>query len=123
MDLDDLRMIDEGLTQIKVRLVVGTRTIIIPIDGDLLKNTEEVVSSPGPLCFDSEGVTLREINDSTLTKNIAKLALRVSIIVVRSFLFTLTHSWVLTLVFSLICRYPFWRLKAPEWRRGEKTFM
>lgn len=38
MDLDELRMIDEGLTQLEVRMDGGSRTII-PMDRD----TEEVV--------------------------------------------------------------------------------
>lgn len=33
IDLNDLRMIDEGLTQLEVRLEGGSRTITIPIYG------------------------------------------------------------------------------------------
>lgn len=66
------------------------RTITIPMDCDLLRNTKEVVLSLGPLYSDTKGVTLSEINDSTLSKNIVGLALKVSIVVVSSFLFVLT---------------------------------
>nr|XP_033517600.1 uncharacterized protein LOC117281865 [Nicotiana tomentosiformis] len=75
IDLYYLIMIDEGLTQHEVRLEGGSRTITIPMDRDLLVNTEEVVPSLGPLYSDIEGETLKEINDSTLLKSIADLAL------------------------------------------------
>lgn len=43
VDVDDLRMMEEGLTQLEVRFEGSTRTIAIPMDRDLLVNTEEVV--------------------------------------------------------------------------------
>ncbi|XP_070047282.1 uncharacterized protein [Nicotiana tomentosiformis] len=42
MDMDELRMIDEGLTQLKVRLEGGSRTIAIPMDRNFLIDTEEM---------------------------------------------------------------------------------
>lgn len=91
MDLDDLRMIDEGLTQLEVRMDGGSRTITIPMDRDLLRNTEEVVLALGPLCSDAEGETLKKITDNTLSKNIAGLALRVNTIVILPFPFALAY--------------------------------
>lgn len=60
------------------------------MDHDLLRNTEEVVPVYGRLCFDVEHVTLKELVDSTLSKNIVGLALRVSVVILCSFLFVLT---------------------------------
>nr|XP_016488292.1 PREDICTED: uncharacterized protein LOC107808297 [Nicotiana tabacum] len=84
MDPDDLRMIDEGLTQIEVMIKGGSRTITIPTDRDLLRNTEEVLPALGSLCSDAEGVTLKEITDSTLSKNIVDLALSTLILEIES---------------------------------------
>ncbi|XP_070042835.1 spindle pole body component 110-like [Nicotiana tomentosiformis] len=43
VDVDDLRMMEEGLTQLERRLEGSTRTIAIPMDRDLLVNIEEGV--------------------------------------------------------------------------------
>lgn len=53
-------MIEEGFTQLEVRLEGSTRNIVIPIDRDLLVNTEEVIPTLGPLCSEIEGKTLKE---------------------------------------------------------------
>ena len=54
-------------------------SIEIPMDCDLLKNTENVVPALGPICSEVEVETLKELDDVTLSKSIASLALRVSI--------------------------------------------
>lgn len=81
VDLDDLRMIDEGLTHFEVRLKGGLRISMIPLDRDLVVNTKEVVPTLVPLNSDVKGKTLKDINDSALSKRIAGLTLRVCIIV------------------------------------------
>ncbi|XP_009758785.1 uncharacterized protein [Nicotiana sylvestris] len=78
VDVDDLKMMEEGFTQLEIRLEGSTRTIVIPMDRDLLKNTEDVVSSLGPLCSDIEGKTLKELDDVTLLRSIVGLALKMS---------------------------------------------
>ncbi|XP_070035981.1 golgin candidate 1-like [Nicotiana tomentosiformis] len=84
IDADDLRMMEEGLTQLEIRLEGPTRTIAIPMDRDLLKNTEDVVHALDPLCFEIEGKTLKEINDGALSRSIASLALRTVILEIKS---------------------------------------
>lgn len=103
MDLDDLRMIHEGITQLEVRMEGGSRTITILMGRDLLQNTEELVPALGPLCSNAEGVTLKEIN-------IAGLSLKVSIVVICPFPFCL--NLFLSFDFCplfLICIRSFWR--------------
>lgn len=73
VDFDNMRMIDEGLTQLDERLERGSRTITIPIDRDLLVNTEEVVPALDPLYSDVEGKILKEINDSASQKVLSPL--------------------------------------------------
>lgn len=85
INLDYLRTINEGLTQLKVRLEGGSRTITIPIYRDFLFNTEEVVHVLSILCSDVEGETLKMITDSTLSKSIAGLTLRVSMTAIYPF--------------------------------------
>lgn len=58
LDVAELRIMEEGFTQLKVRLEGYTGTIAIPMDCDLLKNTENMVPSLGHLCSDVEGETL-----------------------------------------------------------------
>lgn len=64
--------------RLKVRLEGSTRTILIPMDQDFLVNTENVVPSLGLLYSDVESKTLENLNDATLSRSIAGLALRVS---------------------------------------------
>nr|XP_016508451.1 PREDICTED: uncharacterized protein LOC107826028 [Nicotiana tabacum] len=80
VDVTDLRMMKEGFTQLEVRLEGSTRTIVIPMDRDLLINTENVFPSLGPLCSDVEGETLRELDDITLSRGIVGLALMTMIL-------------------------------------------
>lgn len=106
MDLDELRMIDKGLTQLEVRLEGGSKTIAIPMDRNLLVDIDEIVLTLGPLFSEIEGTTLERINDNTLSNNIAGLALRVSTTVVCSFLYA-SISFVSFNSFSLFCRWLF----------------
>lgn len=91
MDPEESRMIAEGLIQIEVRMEVSTRTITIPMDGDLLVDTGEVVPTLGPLYSNVEGETLKMITDSTLSKSIASLALRVNTIITFLFPYVLAY--------------------------------
>lgn len=70
-------MMVEGFTRLEVRLEGSTKTIVIPIDWDLLVNTENMIPSLGTLCSNVEGKTLEKLNDATLSKSIDGLALRV----------------------------------------------
>lgn len=71
-------MIDSGTTQIEVRVEGGSSNIMIPMNHDLLKNIKDVIPAFIPFCFDAEQKTLGELSDSTLSKSIAGLALRLS---------------------------------------------
>lgn len=44
-------------------------------------NTEGMVPSLGPLCSDVEGKTLEKLKDATLSRSIAGLALRASLLI------------------------------------------
>lgn len=48
------------------------------MDSELLKNTENVVPSLGPLCSDVEGVTFAVLDNATLSRSIVGLALWVN---------------------------------------------
>lgn len=54
---------------------------MIPMDRDLLVDTEKVVPALGPFYSDVKGKTLKEIADSTLLSSITGLTLRVHITV------------------------------------------
>lgn len=122
MDADELRMIDEGLTQLEVRLEVGSRTIEFPMNRNLLVNTKEIVFSFGPLCSEIEGMTIKTINDSTLSNNIVCLALRVSIFVVHSFPYVL-FSFVGSRSYCSFCKRSFWRSRMLIRSRNVTIFM
>lgn len=74
---------------------------MISVNRDLLKDTKDVVNAPGPLCSKAEHTTLQELRDSTLSKSIADLALRVSLFFFYSLLFSLVlcPSGTLTYLF------------------------
>lgn len=79
VDACDLQMMEERFTQLEISLELSTRTIAIPMDLDLLKNTEKVVPSFSPLCSEIEGKNLKELDDATRLRSIAGLTLRVNI--------------------------------------------
>lgn len=66
LDTEGIRMVGEGFTRIEVRLEGSMRTIAIPMDQDLLMNTENVVPSLGPHYSNSEGKTLEKLDDAAL---------------------------------------------------------
>lgn len=72
---------------------------MIPMEHDLLKNTEDMVPNLGPLCFEIEGKTLKELDDDTLSRSIAGFALRVSFW--HSVFFFLSLLLFLTRLFSI----------------------
>lgn len=51
---------------------------MVPMDRDILVNTEDVVPSLGPLCSDMDGRTFEKLDNAALLTGIAGLALRVS---------------------------------------------
>lgn len=57
----------------EVRLDGSTRTIVVPMDHDLLVNMEDVVPSLGPLCSNMEGTTLATSNDVGLVLRVSFL--------------------------------------------------
>lgn len=57
-DLEVHEMIDRGKTQIEVRVEGESRTITIPVNHDLLKNTEDVIQAFILFCSDAEHQTL-----------------------------------------------------------------
>lgn len=78
IDVEEVRMIGQGFTHLEVRLEGSTRTIVVHVDRELLVDTENVVPSLGPLCSDIEHKTLEKLDDATMSRSIADLALRVS---------------------------------------------
>lgn len=83
-------MIDNGTTQVQVKAEEVSRTITILVNHDLFKDTDDVIHAFSSFCSDTEHKTLSKPNDSTLSKSIVGLALRVS--------FFLSH-----LIFDLFC--------------------
>lgn len=78
LDPNKVRMLSEGFTRVEVRLDGSSRTIVVPMERDLLVNIEDVVPSLGPFCSDVQGRTLETLNDTSLSPGISSLALRVS---------------------------------------------
>lgn len=85
-----LMMIDKGTTHLEIRMQGGSRTIIIPKDRDLLKDTKDIVNALSPLYSEAERMTLKALIDSTLCKSSVGLTLRVSVFVPHSSSFDLT---------------------------------
>lgn len=77
IDVEEVRMLSEGFMWVEVRLEGASRTIMVPMDRDLLVNTEDVLPSLGPHCSDVEGRTLEKLDDDALSMGIAGLALKV----------------------------------------------
>ncbi|XP_009764559.1 uncharacterized protein [Nicotiana sylvestris] len=77
-------MFDEGFTRVEVRTERSTRTIVIPLDFDLLVNTESVVPSLVPLCSSTENMTLRTFKDANLSLGISGMALRTLILEIKN---------------------------------------
>ncbi|XP_009615742.1 uncharacterized protein [Nicotiana tomentosiformis] len=84
MDAEELRMIDEGLTQLEVRLERGSRTITIPMNRNLLVDTEKIIPSVVPLSSEIEGTNLKSINDRDLSNNIVGLTLWTVVLEIES---------------------------------------
>lgn len=78
LDPNEVRILSEGFTCFEVRLEGSSRTIVVPMDRDLLLNTEGVVPSLGPIFSDVEGRTLETLDGVALSMGIADLTLRVS---------------------------------------------
>lgn len=109
LDPKDHEMIDSGTTHIEVRVEGGSQTITIVENHDLLKNTEDVVHAFSSFCFDVEHGTLEELSDSTLSKSIVGLALRVNHFIyffslLLIFCFGSLSSFYLLTLFPLTCR-------------------
>lgn len=61
-----------------MRLEQFTRITVSPTNREFMKNTEDEEHAIGPLCSEIEGMTLNELDDITLSRSIARFALRVS---------------------------------------------
>ncbi|XP_016511330.1 uncharacterized protein LOC107828511 [Nicotiana tabacum] len=83
-DAEEVRMMGEGFTQLKVRLEGSMRTIAVPMDRDLLVDTENVVPSLGPLYSDVEGKTLEKLDDTTLSMSIVGLPIKTVVLEIES---------------------------------------
>lgn len=92
-------MMGEEFTRLEVRLEGCTQTIAVPMDRDLFVDTENVVPSLGPLCSDVESKTLEKMDNATLSRSIAGLALRLSFS--TSFVLCLLSSTILGIVLTL----------------------
>lgn len=83
IDPEEVRRCNEGFTRAEMRLEGSSHTIVIPMDRDLLVDTEDTVPSLGPLYSNTEGRTLATFDDVALSTGIAGLALRVSFSIFR----------------------------------------
>lgn len=73
LDPDEVQMLSEGFTRVEVRLDGSSRTIVVPMEQNLLVNTEDIV----PLYSDVEGRPSM-LDDAALSSGIANLAHKVS---------------------------------------------
>nr|XP_009768864.1 PREDICTED: uncharacterized protein LOC104219823 isoform X2 [Nicotiana sylvestris] len=98
LDPEDLALIDSRTTQSEVRVEGGSRTIMIPVNHNMLKDNKDVVNVLGPFSYEAEHETLWGLRDRTLSKSIVGLALQV-------------------------CRPSSWRLRVCGERRKERISM
>ncbi|XP_075081172.1 uncharacterized protein LOC142166278 [Nicotiana tabacum] len=84
LDPNEVRILSEGFTCFEVRLEGSSRTIVVPMDRDLLLNTEGVVPSLGPIFSDVEGRTLETLDGVALSMGIADLTLRTIILEIET---------------------------------------
>ncbi|XP_070007992.1 COP1-interactive protein 1-like [Nicotiana sylvestris] len=77
IDHKDMRMFEEGFTRVDVREEGPSRVLEIPSDFNLLEDTVELVPQFDLLCSAAESESLREINDSALSRGVAEMALRI----------------------------------------------
>lgn len=54
IDPKDERMFDDRLTRVEVRIDGSSRSIVIPLDYNLMTNTKSVVPSLVPFCSSAE---------------------------------------------------------------------
>lgn len=78
VDPEEEKMFDGGLTRVEVRTNGSSHSIVIPLDCNLLTNTESMVPSLVPLCSGAENKTLQSFKDADLSLSVSGLALRVS---------------------------------------------
>lgn len=84
IDLEDMRMFEEGFTKVDVRAEGPSRVLAIPSDFNLLEDTVDLVPQFDLLCSAAESGSLREISDSGLSHGVAGMALRVSFLLLFS---------------------------------------
>lgn len=124
IDPEEVRRFNERFTRVEVRLEGFSHTIVIPIDRDLLVNTEDAVPSLGPLCSNTEDRTLATFNDAALSSGIAGLALRVCFFDlpnICALYLSLSLSLSFRLTFSLLLlfyRSLSWRFRVLTMRRA-----
>lgn len=96
IDPQEVRMYNEGFTRVEMRTEGTTRSIIIPLDLDLLKRMESIVPDLGPLYSRTEERTLQTLDDDALSLGISGMALRVSGPVAVLCLFSFSPLFLLT---------------------------
>nr|XP_009792891.1 PREDICTED: uncharacterized protein LOC104239863 [Nicotiana sylvestris] len=70
IDPEDMRMFEEGFTRVDVRAEGPSRVLEIPSDFNLLEDTVELVPQFDLLCYAAKSESLREINDSALSRDL-----------------------------------------------------
>lgn len=98
-------MIDSGTIQVEVSVEGGLRTITIPMNHDLLKDTEGVIHAFGSFYSNAEHKTLGKLNDNTLSKSIVDLALKVSFFLSHLLLVLFCLRVFLSTYFLCMCLY------------------
>lgn len=107
LDPEEVRIFDKGLTRVEVRTDCSSRSIIIPLDYDLLEDMVSMVPSFTPLCSAAENRTLQALKDSGLSLGISGMALRVSFLphyfcILFPFpLYIFTDFWLFIFLFAL----------------------
>ncbi|XP_070013422.1 uncharacterized protein [Nicotiana sylvestris] len=76
IDPEEVRAFLERNTHVEIRTEGPNRYIVIPVDYDLLANSERAVPAFAPLCTASENTALQAMNNTDLSLGISGMALR-----------------------------------------------
>lgn len=75
IDPEEVRTFNEGFTRVEVITKGSTQNIVIPLDYNLLTNSESVVPALIPLCTGAENRNLHTFKDADLSLGISGMAL------------------------------------------------
>lgn len=75
IDPEEIRAFMERTTRVGIRAEVPNQHIVIPVNYDLLANSELAVSAFSPLCAASKNTTLQTMTDVDLSLGISDMAL------------------------------------------------